>query len=218
MSQFIDLSHTIEDGMTTYKGLPAPVVTAYLTHEDSRIHYDSGHEFHIGRIELLGNTGTYVDSPFHRYRDGDDLSGLSLDALADLDGVVVRHTQSAPAIDVEAFTGLSVKGAAVLVHTGWDRHWRTPEYFEHHPYLTEAAAAHLRDRGARLVGIDSHNIDATTTRSRPVHSLLLAAGIPICEHLCNLGALPDEGFSFFAVPPPIRGLGSFPVRAFALLR
>jgi arylformamidase len=204
--------------MVTYKGLPAPVISDHLSREASRSHYDSGHEFHIGRIDLVGNTGTYVDSPFHRYADGPDLAQLPLESLAALDTVVVRHPHTtALGVDAAAFGELDVRDKAVLVHTGWDRHWRTEQYFTNHPFLTAAAAQHLVAHGARLVGIDSVNIDDTRGRSRPVHSLLLAAGIPVCEHLCSLEALPAAGFTFFAVPPPIRRFSSFPVRAFAVL-
>lgn len=213
----IDLSHPIEDGMITYEGLPAPMIEEHLGREASRGHYAAGTEFHIGRISLVGNTGTYLDAPFHRFPDAPDVAGLALDALAGLDGIVVRITRGASrAIDAGAFSGIEVAGRAVLVHTGWDRHWRTPHYFSGHPFLTAAAAEHLVARGARLVGIDSLNIDDNPSGGpRPVHTLLLGAGIPIVEHLCNLGELPDAGFEFSAVPAPVRGLGSFPVRAYA---
>ncbi len=214
----IDLSHVVEDGMVTYRGLPAPVICDFLSREQSRATYAPGTEFQIGRIDLCANTGTYVDSPFHRYADGIDLSGLPLDRLAELEGVVVDVTGSAArAIDRALLLPYDVSGRAVLVHTGWDRHWRTDAYFERHPFLTEDAATDLRDRGAQLVGIDSLNIDDTTNGARPVHSTLLAAGIPICEHLTNLGALPTEGFRFTATPVKVKGMGTFPVRAFASL-
>jgi arylformamidase len=214
----IDLSHVVEDGMITYQGLPAPVVCDFLSHEDSRAHYTSGTEFQIGTIELCSNTGTYVDSPFHRYRDGIDLAELPLDRLADLDGVVVDVTgSSGRAVDRAALIPHDVAGRAVLIHTGWDRHWRTDAYFEGHPFLTAAAAAELVDHGARFVGIDSLNIDDTDDGTRPVHSALLAAGILICEHMTNLGALPSEGFRFSAVPVKVRAMGTFPVRAHAVV-
>ncbi|HEX8232415.1 MAG TPA: cyclase family protein [Caulobacteraceae bacterium] len=212
----VDLSHAIEPGMTTYKGLPGPVICDYWSREASRANYDDGSSFQIGRIDMVANTGTYLDSPFHRYEDGADLAELDLAALAALDGVVVRQPAvEGLAVEAQAFAGLDLRGKAVLVATGWDRHWRTPAYFEDHPFLTEAAARALADAGARLVGIDSHNIDDTRARARPVHTILLGAGIPICEHLCNLQALPDAGFRFTAAPPKIRGMGTFPVRAFA---
>jgi len=166
---------------------------------------------------MVANTGTYIDSPFHRYADGHDLSQLDLHQLAQLDGIVVRKGNESLAVDVDDFTGVDVRGKAVLIHTGWDRHWRTDQYFENHPFVTEAAATHLVKAGATLVGIDSHNIDDTRGRTRPVHTILLGAGIPICEHLCNLNALPDRGFSFSAVPPKVKAFGTFPVRAYACI-
>ena len=211
----IDLSHVVEDGMVTYKGLPAPVVCDFLSREASREHYAPGTEFQIGTVQLCANTGTYVDSPFHRYPDGADMSELPLDRLADLDAVVVDSRERA--LDRPALEGQAVAGRAVLVRTGWDRHWRTDAYFEGHPFLTEDAAAFLVDQGALLVGIDSLNIDDTTTGERPVHSTLLAAGIPICEHLTNLAALPTDGFRFSAVPVMMKGMGTFPVRSYAVV-
>ncbi len=212
----IDLSHAIEAGMITYKGLPAPIVCDFLSREASRKHYDCGHEFQIDRIEMVGNTGTYLDSPFHRFATGKDLSQLPLTCVACIDGVVIRQPhESGLSLDVANFAGRDLRGKAVLIHTGWDTHWRTDRYFENHPFLTEAAAQFLVEAGARLVGIDSHNIDDTRARSRPVHTVLLGAEIPICEHLCNLGLLPDAGFRFSAVPPKVRAFGTFPVRAYA---
>ena len=216
MVRLVDLSHLIEDGMTTYKGLPGPRICDFWTREHSAQFYDDGSSFQIGRIDMIANTGTYLDAPFHRFADGADLADLTLDRLASLPGLVVRST--AMAVDSEALDGLDVAGKAVLVHTGWDRHWQTPRYFEDHPFLTEAAALRLAESGAALVGIDSHNIDDTRFRSRPVHTILLGAGVPICEHLANLAALPDRGFAFTAAPPRVVGMGTFPVRAFAELR
>ncbi|MGA2135191.1 MAG: cyclase family protein [Bryobacteraceae bacterium] len=215
MPALIDLSHTVEHGLVTYKGLPAPLICDFLSREDSRRIYAPGTEFHIGKIEMVANTGTYVDSPFHRYADGADLSELPLESLANLDTVVVRHTGRA--IGREALGNLDLRGKAVLVNTGWDRHWTTDQYFEGHPFLTEAAARHIADSGARLAGIDSLNIDDTADLTRPAHSILLRAGIPIAEHLCNLGALPARGFRFFAVPVKVKRFGTFPVRAFAIV-
>ena len=209
-----DLSHTVEHGMITYKGLPAPVICDFLTRERSRELYAPGTEFHIGRIDMVANTGTYVDSPFHRFAGGKDLSQLSLDSLAHLDAVVVPA--QGRAIGPEAFRGVDARGKAVLVHTGWDRHWRTDAYSEGHPFLTRAAAALLADAGAALVGIDSYNIDDTADGSRPAHTILLGAEIPICEHLCNLGALPAGPLRFSAVPVKVSGFGTFPVRAYAV--
>jgi kynurenine formamidase len=215
-ARLVDLSHTIEAGMITYRGLPAPVICDYLSREESRSHYAPGTEFNIGRIDMVANTGTYVDSPFHRFADGADLSELPLARLADLEALVVTAPPGR-AIDVDSFGGLEVAGRAVLVHTGWSRHWRTDQYFEGHPFLTAAAAAYLRDSGAALVGIDSLNIDDIADGARPVHTALLRAGIPIAEHLTGLEQLPPTGSRFFAVPVKVRGFGTFPVRAFARL-
>jgi kynurenine formamidase len=215
----IDLSHTVESGMITYRGLPAPIVCDYLSREASRKVYAPGVEFHIGKIEMVANTGTYLDSPFHRYADGVDLAGLPLDSLAALDAVVVRpDLVCTREIGVPTFAGLDVRGKAVLVHTGWAAHWRTDRYFEGHPFLTADAATWLKDQGATLVGIDSLNIDDTGDLARPVHSTLLRAGVPIVEHLRGLEELPDAGFRFFAVPVKVKGMGTFPVRAFGLVK
>jgi kynurenine formamidase len=213
----IDLSHVVEDGMSTYPGLPGPIICDYLSRERSRTIYAPGTEFQIGVVTLCSNTGTYVDSPFHRYPDGIDLSELPLDRLADLDAIVVDARDGVRAIDVDVFADLEVARRAVLVRTGWHRHWRTPSYTSGHPFLTEAAARHLVGAGALLVGIDSLNIDDTGTGERPVHSTLLGAGVPICEHLADLAPLPSEGFRFSAVPVPVKGMGTFPVRAYATL-
>jgi arylformamidase len=216
-TRHIDLSHAVEHGMITYPGLPGPVICDYLSREASRDKYAPGVEFQIGKIEMVANTGTYIDSPFHRYADGTDLAGLPLEVLAGLPTIVVRATGAPRAIGPEAFAGLGLEGKAVLVHTGWSRHWRTPEYLSGHPYLTADAAEHLLDAGARLVGIDSLNIDDTDDLARPVHSRLLGAEVPIVEHLTNLAALPPSGFRFYAVPPKVVGFGTFPIRAFAEL-
>lgn len=217
-SEFIDLSHTIEDGLVTYKGLPAPVICDYLSREASRQYYEEGAEFQIGKIEMVSNTGTYIDCPFHRYEGGNDLSEIGLEAFVDLEGLVVSVPFSETlAITEDHFKGLEIKGRAVLVHTGWDRRWNTEQYYEDHPYLTEGAAAYLRDQGARLVGIDSHNIDDTSGGRRPVHTILLGSEILIVEHLCNLQSLPEKGFTFSAIPPKLKGVGTFPVRAMAKL-
>jgi arylformamidase len=216
--RLIDVSHAVEHGMVTYKGLPAPLVCDYLSREASRRLYAPGVEFQIGKLEMVANTGTYLDSPFHRYADGTDLAELPLESLADLDAVVVRHPADAGrAVGPDAFGGLDVRGKAVLVHTGWAVHWRTERYFEGHPFLTAAAAVWLRERGAALVGIDSLNIDDTADPARPVHSTLLRADVLIVEHLTGLERLPDAGFRFFAVPVKVVGMGTFPVRAFGLV-
>ncbi|MFW6098247.1 MAG: cyclase family protein [Chloroflexota bacterium] len=216
-TKLIDVSHTVEHGMITYKGLPAPVICDYLSREASRDHYAPGTEFHIGQIELVANTGTYVDAPFHRFAGGKDLAELPLSSLANLDAIVVRVEPGRREVHVGDFQGLAIRDKAVLVHTGWSAHWRTDRYFEGHPYLTAAAAHHLVQAGARLVGIDSLNIDDTADGSRPVHTTLLQNEIPIAEHLTNLRALPDDGFKFFAVPVKVRAFGTFPVRAFGLV-
>ena len=214
----VDLSHVIEEGMVTFKGLPGPHICDFWTREASAANYDDGSSFQIGRIDMVANTGTYLDAPFHRFADGKDLSELDLESLADLPALVVRKPFGRGlATDASDFAGLDVRGHAVLVHTGWDRHWRTETYYQDDPYLTAAAADWLAANGAALVGIDSHNIDDTRTRSRPVHTALLRAGIPICEHMTGLGKLPDSGFRFSAVPPKVKGMGTFPVRAYALV-
>jgi kynurenine formamidase len=205
--------------MITYKGLPAPLVCDHLSRAQSRAVYQAGTEFQIGRIEMVANTGTYLDTPYHRYADGYDLAGLPLERVSDLPGLVVRVSGIRErAIDWQSFAAIPVRGRAVLVNTGWDTHWRTDRYFEGHPFLTQKAAEYLRNEGAALVGIDSLNIDDTSGGARPVHSVLLLAGIPIVEHLTNLSALPTERFRFSAVPPRIAAMGTFPVRAHARLQ
>ena len=215
VAQLIDLSHEVEQGMITYKGLPGPIICDYLSRQASREFYASGTEFHIGRINMVANTGTYVDSPFHRYENGMDLAELPLESLANLEGLVVHTAERS--IGPESLAGLSLAGKAVLFHTGWDRHWRTPAYFQDHPFVARDTAQALVDGGARMVGIDSHNIDDAADLTRPAHSIVLGAGIPVCEHLCNLAALPDTGFRFNAVPVKVKAFGTFPVRAFAVV-
>ncbi|MBE9059898.1 cyclase family protein [cf. Phormidesmis sp. LEGE 11477] len=217
MKKLIDLSHTVEDGMVTYKGIPAPIICDYLTREASKSYYAEGTTFHIGKIELVANTGTYIDSPFHRYADGKDLSELSLSAIADLEGIVFRVDPQQTIHSLEDFSDTDVNGKAVLIHTGWAQHWRTDQYFEDHPHLSEAAAVWLRDAGATLVGIDSYNIDSTSTGARPAHSVLLRADIPIVEHMCGLEQIPNNGFKFNAVPVKVKKFGTFPVRAYAVV-
>ena len=199
MPRLIDLSHDVEHGMVTYKGLPAPIVCDFLSREDSKRIYAPGTEFHIGKIEMVANTGTYLDAPFHRYADGDDLAALDLARLAALPGLKVKAM--AQAVDATLFDGLDVAGRAVLVETGWDRHWRTDAYSEGHPFLTESAARLLVERGAKLVGIDSYNIDDTSGRTRPVHTILLGAGVLICEHMTNLAALPSDCLLYTSPSP-----------------
>jgi len=216
METLIDLSHTIFDGLVTYKGLPAPIICDYLSRENSKGIYEEGTSFQIGKIEMVTNTGTYIDCPFHRYEDGKDLSQITLEQCANLDAITI-NAKGAIAIGKEYFEGLELKNKAVVVNTGWAKHWNTESYFEGHPYLTEEAAIYLKESQVKLVGIDSHNIDNTTGKTRPVHTTLLGAGILIVEHLCNLDALPQIGYQFNAVPPKIKGAGTFAVRAYACL-
>jgi kynurenine formamidase len=211
----IDVSHAIESGMITYRGLPAPLVCDFLSRKASRKVYTPGTEFHIGKIEMVANTGTYLDAPFHRYADGSDVAEMPLERSADLPGLVVPV--DGRMVTQKAFAGVIVKGKAVLVRTGWDAHWRTDRYFEGHPFLTADAARFLVESGATLVGIDSLNIDDTADMTRPVHSTLLRAGIPIVEHLTRLDRLPEAGFRFFAAPVKVKGMGTFPVRAFGVV-
>jgi arylformamidase len=213
--RFIDVSHTVEHGMVTYKGLPAPVICDWLSREASRTRYAPGTEFQIGKIEMIANTGTYIDSPFHRYENGKDLSELPLESIADLDCVVVRVDPSqGRAVDQISVNAQRVRGRAVLFDTGWSRHWRTDAYFEGHPYLTERLAEWLANAGVALVGIDSFNIDNTENGERPVHTVLLGHEIPIVEHMRGLHDVPAEGGRFFGVPVKVKGFGSFPIRAF----
>jgi len=216
--RIVDLSHVIEHGMTTYPGLPGPYICDFWERSSTAKNYDDGETFQIGRIDMVANTGTYVDSPFHRYADGKDLSELPLPSLAELPGIVIRRPwENELGTGARHFEGMDVYGKAVLVHTGWDRHWRTDRYGVEHSFLTADAADWLVANGATLVGIDSNNIDDTRVRTRPVHTRLLGADIPICEHMTGLGSLPNEGFRFFAVPPKVKGMGTFPVRAYAVL-
>jgi arylformamidase len=214
----VDLSHPIESGMITYPGLPAPVLSDFWSRQSTRGRYAEGTTFQIGRIEMVGNTGTYVDAPFHRFEEGENVAALALESLANLAGVLVEASvRGGRGVDEAVFAGRTLAGRAVLVRTGWDVHWRTPQYGEGHPFLTRGAAELLVREKAALVGIDSLNIDDTNDGARPAHTLLLAAGIPIVEHLRGLGELPAEGFRFHAVPAPVKGMGSFPVRAYAVV-
>lgn len=216
--RLVDLSHVITEGMVTYKGLPGPHICDFISREQSAANYDDGSTFQIGKIEMVANTGTYVDVPSHRFADGKDLSEMEIEAFADLPAVLVRQPfETNLAVEASAFEGLEVRGKAVLIATGWDRHWGSDAYYHDHSFLAVEAAELLSAQGAALVGIDSHNIDDTRVRTRPVHTALLRAGIPICEHMTNLGSLPDGPFRFTAAPPKVKGMGTFPVRAYAVI-
>ena len=218
MPEIIDLSHPIADGTITYPGLPGPVISDHLTREASRERYAPGYEFQIGRIDMVANTGTYLDTPFHRFGDGHDLAGLDPARVHDVPGIVVdatAATEAGPAL----LEGLDLAGRAVLFHTGWDAHWETERYgAAGHPFLAVPTAALLVEGGASVVGIDSVNIDDTRTGERPIHTALLGAGIPIVEHLCGLGDIRGRAFTFTALPPAVVGMGTFPVRAVAVIR
>jgi kynurenine formamidase len=213
----VELSHIVADGTVTYPGLPAPVICDFWTREEAAAHYADGATFHIARLEMVANTGTYIDAPFHRYAEGVDLADLDLATCTALPALCVTIPEEVRAIGAAAFTDLEVAGHAVLIRTGWDRHFGTEAYAHDHPYLTADAADRLVAHGAVLVGIDSVNIDRIEGETRPVHTALLGAGIPIVEHLTGLDALPLRGFRFTAAPARFRGVGSFPVRAYALL-
>lgn len=215
--RLIDVSHAVEHGLITYKGLPAPIICDFLSREASKDIYGEGTSFQIGRIDMVANTGTYLDAPFHRFEQGKDLSELDLSSLANLEGLVVNVGDGVQEVASEHFSGVDVTGKAVLIRTDWSRHWGTDQYFEGFPYLNQSAAEYLRDNGAILVGIDSHNIDDTRGDFRPVHTTLLGADIPIVEHMAHLHDLPETGFKFFAVPVKVKGMGTFPVRAFGLV-
>jgi kynurenine formamidase len=217
MKKLIDLSHTVENGMMTYRGLPAPIICDYLSREASKSHYAKGTTFHIGKIEMVANTGTYIDSPFHRYAEGKDLSQLALESIADLEGILFQRGSTSRSIGPEVFEGYDVQGKAVLINTGWSCHWGSDHYFEGHPFLTAKAAQWLKDAGATLVGIDSLNIDDTSGGERPAHSILLGAEIPIVEHMCHLERLSKAVFRFHAVPVKVKQFGTFPVRAYAVI-
>lgn len=213
--RYVDLSHTIFNGLQTYKGLPAPLICDYLSREASREHYEEGTTFSIGRVDMVGNTGTYMDCPFHRYEDGKDFTQFFLSDLADLPGVKVSvpFTET-KAIRRQHLEDLELVGKAVLIETGWSKHWNTEQYYVDHPFLSIDAAEYLRTNKVKLVGIDSYNIDDTRSNARPVHSILLGKNILIVEHMCQLHLTPGSDFYFTAIPPKIKAMGSFPVRAF----
>jgi len=217
--ELVDLSHPIRAGLVTYPGIPAPTITPHLTREASRDHYAPGTEFAIDIITMAGNTGTYLDSPYHRYAEGGDLASLDLATLVGVPAEVFRFTDATTrGIPAEALLDRDLAGTAVLLHTGWSRHFGTPEYAQGAPFLTEAGAQHLVDAGVAIVGIDSLNIDDTESGgTRPAHSILLAAGVHVVEHLTALDRVPVHGARFTAVPPRVEGFGTFPVRAFVEL-
>lgn len=218
-SILVELSHTIENGLVTYKGLPAPIICDYLSRKESKKVYGEGTEFQIGKIEMVANTGTYIDCPFHRFSEGRDFTEFGLERFADLDAVVINVPYSKTLkITAEHLGHCEIKNRAVLFYTGWDKYWNSDKYYKNHPHLTKDCAEYLRESQVKLVGIDSLNIDCTKAKSRPVHTTLLGAGILIVEHLCNLNSLPKDGFMFSAIPPKIKGMGSFPVRAMAKLQ
>jgi arylformamidase len=212
--KYIDLSHVIEHGLITYKGLPAPIICDYLSRETSKSFYEAGTSFQIGKIEMVSNTGTYLDCPFHRYEHGKDLSEIQLESFVDLEAITI-HAMHAQAIDISFFKGKPIENKAVIVRTDWSKHWNTDQYFENHPFITKEAALYLKAAAVKLVGIDSHNIDDTRSNARPAHTILLGADILIVEHMCNLHLLPMNDYHFSAVPPKFKGVGTFPVRAFA---
>jgi kynurenine formamidase len=215
--RIVDLSHAIVDGMTTHPGIPAPSITTFLSHAESASRYATGTTFQIGRIDLVANTGTYLDTPAHRFPGGPDLGRLALETVVDVPGVLIEldgHDGPIEAADVAIG---DVRGRAVLVRTGWDRHWGTEAYLSGNPFLTEGAASALVEAGAALVGIDALNVDSLADGRRPAHTALLGAGVALVEHLTGLDGLPRDGFRFFAAPPRIEGMATFPVRAFAIV-
>jgi arylformamidase len=217
MSRLIDCSHEIVDAMTTYPGLPGPAITTHLSRADTAQRMAPGISFQIGRIDMVANTGTYIDSPWHFHPDGADLAGLTLTQTADLAAVVVHVPDIEGGIGPDALPAGALGGHAVIFHTGWDRHWRTPQYAESAPFLRRDLVERLLADEVALVGIDSVNIDSIADLTRPAHHGFLGAGIPIVEHLTNLEQLPERGATFFAVPPKVAGFGTFPVRAFAMI-
>lgn len=215
---FIEVSHIITDGMVTYKGLPEPRITEYVSRKTLAVLYAEGIEFQIDRIDMIGNTGTFLSSPYHRFSNGDDISGLPLDSIADLETVVVQSPASGPShkISIDDVEKYDVNGKAVLINTGWSKKWGTEAYYQHPPFVTENVAKYLVKEGAALVGIDSPNIDNADTNERPVYTTLLGEGVLIIEHMTNLDKVPGAGGRFFAVPPAVQKMGSFPVRAFVI--
>ncbi len=216
MSEFIEVSHRVEAGMKTYPGLPEPSVEVVFDYDASHERYQGKAEFYIASLHLCGNTGTYVDAPIHRHRGAADLASLPLARLAGLETVVLDCTGAERAIDAGALSGVELRYRAVLVRTDFSKHWGTPEYFGANPFLTADACEMLVRSGALFVGIDSLNIDDTADPSRPAHTLLLGAGIPICEHMTNLAAVPESGGRLHAVPIAWVGGASFPVRAYVM--
>lgn len=216
MIKYIDLSHTIEEGLVTYKGLPAPIICDFWSREESKNWYEEGTSFQIGKIEMVANTGTYLDTPFHRYENGKDLSQILIEQTAGIEAIVISIPYlETLSIDAQYFKDYNLQNKAVLIKTGWDIHWKTDSYYSNNPFLTADAAEYLVSQNVKLVGIDSHNIDDTNGKSRPVHSILLKNEILIVEHLCNLDKIPEgKAIKFTATPPKIKGMGTFAVRAF----
>jgi arylformamidase len=217
--KFIDLSHVIEEGVVSYKGLPAPIICDYWTREESKQWYEEGTSFQIGKIEMVSNTGTYLDTPFHRYEDGKDLSEILIEQTAMIEGIKIQVSYNETlSINKSFFEGKDLRSKAVLIQTDWDEHWKTNKYYSNNPFLTADAAQYLVEQGVKLVGIDSHNIDDVEGKSRPVHTILLRNEILIVEHLCNLSSIPaNTPFKFSATPPKVKGMGTFPVRAYAMI-
>lgn len=214
---FVELSHPITDGMVTYPGLPGPVIREHTSRAESTANLAEGVSFAIHGIDLVANTGTYLDSPYHYHADGADLAALPPERLVDVPITVIRAV-GVPSVGAALLGDPGMLwGQAVLIETGWSRHWGTPAYLTGSPYLTAEAARVLIDANVALVGVDALNVDDVTDRTRPVHHGLLGAGIPIVEHLTNLAALPDHGARLTAVPPPVQGMATFPVRALARL-
>jgi len=212
----IDLSHPIEDGMRVYPGLPSPRVGATLDHDASRPRYEGKAEFHLGEYALTGAAGTYLDSPFHRHRELGDLASLELARLVGLPGISLDHLGAAgPEPFATEVTDEELTGRAVVLRTGWSERWGTDSYWERGPFLTGHLIERLVGAPAAVVGIDLWNVDDVDDLTRPAHTELLRAGIPVVENLASVARLPRTGFRFTAVPPRIVGGSNFPVRAFA---
>jgi len=215
MKKYVELNHVLEDQMRAYPGFPPPVIRALMDHEESRPYYDDKAEFFIGRVDMVCNIGTYLDSPFHRYPDGADLSQIPLEMVAGVSGIVLDAVMSSSRSIMIDCSDLKLRERAVLVRTGWDKRWGTEDYWEPGPYLADDFIDLLIRAKPKLLGVDFWNVDNTMDPARPAHTRLLAANVLLVEHLCNLSVLPRTGFRFFAVPLRIVRGASFPVRAFA---